>query len=615
MSDPAITDVKNLGASYDATGTTQFLLVTDSTTIVSVTYYLSSAGNSSSGTGDIVTKTVLVGSPQCVNTSPNNYLVFVEEDATLCDDDYLVIFSVRDTNGNSEYTEPQTIYLAPKKPKIDSAVLNRNGSAGYEDGVLTVTLTDDVTVCDGVDKNVDIYFIIQFQLSDSGEYTVVREKATQDPDDPLKYTADVDALATYGIVDDTLYVATQAVREITEGSNTTSSSSELSETVRALDDGEQQPPTNFAGTYNNAANEGDGEVDLTFNNPTTWQLITPAKFNIYKKSINANDPTDVVEGLLTSVDFVTGSSHLYEVNDQLANYPVTGGDKLPVGSTIIYWARAADSEGTESHPTNEVSFGVIIASSVPRDLTFTALIEDTAEGYEPKGTNLSVFFKEPAEIEGEVDNEYEPAYWLVQATSSEGNLGNFTHEYQYEDFNNKDEEGNVQPEAFVNIPINNLHEVNERELITLKVSLVTWDETLNTYIFGAEAESIQMALSRPVITDFTDDAGDIRRDEFKRNDLVRFSVYTYGQLSPPGVQVITQKTDGDFKIYEGKYLDEQITTVPEGYYEYEGALKYEFTLRSPSGDNIPSDEIVISIHATNADGMTGVKAVDEATPP
>ena len=607
MSDPTlpvINSVKNLGASYDATGTTQFLLVTDVPTIFSVTYYLSPAGNASSGSGtDIVTKTVLVGSPQCVNTSSNNYLVFVEEDAKLCDDDYLVIFSVRDTNGNSEYTEPYTIYLAPQTPEIESAVLQRDPELGYEDGVLTVILTNDVTVCDGVDKNVDIYFIIQFQLSDSGEYTVVRIQAEQDTNDPKKYTASVDALATYGIVDDTLYVATQAVREITEGSNTTTSSSELSDTVLATDVGEQQPPTNFTGTYNNTANEGDGEVDFTFNNPTTWELITPAEFNIYKKSINVNTGEEV-EGLLTSVDFEAskGSTGLYEANDPSANFPLGDNtEQLPIGSTIIYWARAADSEGNESRTTNEVSFVVIISSSKPRDLTFTALIEDTGPGY-GESTNLSLFFKEPAEIEGELDNEYNPAYWLVQATSSEGNLGNLRREFQYEDF--KDPTG-----GFINIPINGLPEVNEREQITLKISLVTWDQTLDTYIFGAEAQAIQMALSRPVITDFTDAAGDIRRDEFKRNDLVSFAVYTYGQLVPPGVQVITQKTNGDFKIYEGVVLGEQITTVPEeGYYEYADAYKYEFTLTG----NIPSGEIVVSIHASNVDGMSGKKALDIA---
>jgi hypothetical protein len=608
MSDPVINSVKNLGASYDGTGTTQFLLVTNVPGIVSATYYISSAGNatsSGSGTDIIVTKTVLVGSPQCVNTSGNNYLVFVEEDATLCEDDYLVIFSVRDTNGNSEYTEPYTIYLAPEAPVISTAVLERNPLLGYEDGVLTVVLGDDVT-CDG-DKNVEIYFIIQFQLSDSGEYTVVRVQATQDPVKPTQYTASVDALANYGIADDTLYVATQAVRVITEASGTTtSSSSELSLTVQATDVSDQQPPTNFNGTYNNIANEGDGEVDLTFNNPTTWQLITPAAFNIYKKSINVIDGQEVV-GLLTSVDFQAskGSTGLYEVTDSLANFPLGSTNKLPIGSTIIYWATAVDSEGNESRPTNEVSFGVIIASSQPRDLTFTALIEDTGAGYGyDESTNLSVFFREPAEIEGELDNEYHPAYWLVQATSSEGNLGDYEHEFLYEDF--KDPTG-----GFINIPINGLPEVNEREIITLMVSLVTWDQTLEQDVFGLQATATQEALSRPVITDFTDAAGDIRRDEFKRNDLVSFAVYTYGQLVPPGVQVITQKTNGDFRIYEGAILGEQITTVPGGYYEYADALKYEFTLTG----KIPSEEIVVSIHASNVDGMSSKKALDIAIAP
>ena len=600
MSDPVINSVKNLGASYDATGTTQFLLVTDVTDIVSVTYYISPAGNASSGSDtEIVTKTVLVGSPQCVNTSDNNYLVFVEEDARLCNDDYLVIFSARNADGNSAYTTPSTIYLAPKTPEIDTAVLDRNGSAGYEDGVLTVILKEDVTECNGVDKNVDIYFIIQFQLSDTGEYTVVREKATQDTGNAKKYTADVDALATYGIVDDTLYVATQAVREVTEGSSTTTSSSELSDTVLAIDVSEQQPPTNFAGTYNNAANEGDGQVDLTFNNPTTWQLITPAAFNIYKKSINANNG-ETIQGVLTSTTFVTGSSHLYEVTDSSANFPVGSTDKLPIGSTIIYSATAIDSDGNESRETNEVSFGVIIASSEPRNLTFTALIEDTGAGY-GESTNLSLFFREPSDIQGEVDDEYEPAYWLVQATSSEGNLGTYSHEFQYVDFN--DPAG-----GFINIPINDLREVNEREVITLTVSLVTWDSTLNQYIVGAEAEETQIALSRPVITDFTDAAGDVNQSEFKRNDLVSFVVYSYGQLVTPGVQVITQKTDGDFKIYEGIELDEQRTTVPEGYYEYALADKYQYTVDGKIG----SGEIVVSIHASNADGMSGKKASDLA---
>ncbi|MAD11729.1 MAG: hypothetical protein CMC04_03275 [Flavobacteriaceae bacterium] len=600
MSDPVINSVKNLGASYDATGTTQFLLVTDVTDIVSVTYYISPAGNASSGSDtEIVTKTVLVGSPQCVNTSDNNYLVFVEEDARLCNDDYLVIFSARNADGNSAYTTPSTIYLAPKTPEIDTAVLDRNGSAGYEDGVLTVILKEDVTECNGVDKNVDIYFIIQFQLSDTGEYTVVREKATQDTGNAKKYTADVDALATYGIVDDTLYVATQAVREVTEGSSTTTSSSELSDTVLAIDVSEQQPPTNFAGTYNNAANEGDGQVDLTFNNPTTWQLITPAAFNIYKKSINANNG-ETIQGVLTSTTFVTGSSHLYEVTDSSANFPVTGGAVLPIGSTIIYSATAIDSDGNESRETNEVSFGVIIASSEPRNLTFTALIEDTGSGYD-ETTNLSLFFREPSDIQGEVDDEYEPAYWLVQATSSEGNLGTYSHEFQYVDFN--DPTG-----GFINIPINNLPEVNEREVITLTVSLVTWDSTLTQYIVGAEAEETQIALSRPVITDFTDAAGDVNQSEFKRDDLASFAVYSYGQLVTPGVQVITQKTDGDFKIYEGIELDEQRTTVPGGYNEYALADKYQYTVDGKIG----SGEIVVSIHASNADGMSGKKASDLA---
>lgn len=604
MSDPVISSVKNLGASYDATGTTQFLLVTDVTGIVSVTYYLSPAGNAS-GTGgtDIVTKTVLVGSPQCVNTSDNNYLVFVEEDARLCDDDYLVIFSVRDTNGNSEYTDPQTIYLAPQTPEIKTAVLRRDPELGYEDGVLTVVLNNDVTLCDGVDKNVDIYFIIQFQLSDSGEYTVVRLQAEQDTIDPLKYTASVDALATYGIVDDTLYVATQAVREITESSGTTTSSSELSVTVQATDSSEQQPPTNFQGTYNNATNEGDGQTDLTFNNPTTWQLITPAEFKIYKRSYNVNSE-ETFTGELTTISFVAGSTHLYEVSDPSANYPPNGDtNKLPLGSTITYWARALDSEGNESRSTNEVTFNVIIASSAPRELSFTALIEDTATGY-LESTNLSLFFREPAEIEGTLDDEYEPAYWLVQATSSEGNLGTYRHEYQYADF--KDPTG-----GFINIPINGLREVNEKEVITVTVSLVTWDETLQDYIIGAEAEATQRALSRPVITDFTDSDEDVNKTEFKRNDLVSFVVYTYGELVPPGVQLITQKTNGDFKIYEGVELGEQITTVPEGYYEYADALKYEYTVVSGDPEiGIGSGEIVVSIHASNVDGMSGAKAAD-----
>jgi hypothetical protein len=572
---------------------------------------LTSGGNAT-GTDDsqydtaFTTKTVIVGSDQAVLITSGKYLLFVEEDMTLAADDYLAICSCRGTDTlnpssfvTTPYSDPTTIFVTPKPPVTVAAKLERSSSESYEDGELTVTIDKDPSV-DG--KTINYFFILQFQVVGQSGYSVERiqtdaPEAVPGIENQLALKARVDALDQYGIVDDTLFVAVQAERFNEDG---TSASSDLSETRLATDDGVQQPPVNLSINY--LYYEGDnGITNVTFNRPPSWALITPKKFNIYKE---VTSESGRVSRLIGTTDFEpTQESYLFvdehanqELNpSNLGNYWLDV--NLKNNDIITYWATSVSEEENESNPSNTAEDIVSIPSSRPQILSAVASIEnqDTPAPLYDGFTSLSLSFKSPARISGFTDNVYTPAYYLLEVTSSDGviNYTSTDNEWLLSDYPGEDKDYTFDLGSGL------LPECSENAVLTIKLSAITSRELADgsPYVFGQIDEVNVRANSRPVITDINGHEG---VNEFGRDSLRSFTVYSYSSLVVPGVSLLMEDANGNYVVEKGVEMEVgPPTEVPEGYYRFAGAMEYKYEVPS-AYDNYKK----ILITAANASGFT-----------
>ena len=591
-----ITVSSNLGASYDTLNKgTQLIVTSDTDDIVSFTYMLTPGGNATGNAYDnsFITKTLIVGSDAAVHVSTNQYLLFIEEDETLCADDFYVIISARNAGGASLYTEPETIYLTPIAPTVTGAVLERTGSSGYEDGILTVTLAEDVTC----GKTVKMYFVLQFQEVGQTGYSVERIEASQ-VGSSLQYTADVDGLDQYGIVDDSLFVAVQAVRTI----GSTEASSDLSNTVQATDSDQQLPPVNLRINYQSAGGD-NGTTDVLFNNPPTYQVVEPASFNIYKQ-INVYEGADLSSNVIGTVAFdaSNGLAGDYSFQDPSANlYPDSmGAGNLPLNSVITYWATAVDG-ASESVPSNSESATVVVPSSAPEDLEGTALIntDGSATTYSDGYTSLILSFTSPSDIEGETNDVYNPARYEVTVNSNDGLIDYTSNsgDWLYADY-----PGSGVP-ITLNFPDEELDECTEGAILTVTVRLITskgYDNSSDD-LDGVVATKEIIAHTRPVITDIN---GVIGENDFTRANLQTFKVYYFGTLVPPGVSLLVENSDNELQIVEGAFMQTQSGTVPDGYYRYAGAYEKTYTIAGSAA----AGKDALMITACNTSGFTQTRA-------
>jgi hypothetical protein len=598
--------VSNLGASYDTLNKGTQLIITSTTDdIVSFTYMLTPGGNATGNAYDnsFITKTLLVGSDSAVKiggTSPSfKYLLFIEEDETLCADDFYVIVSARNASGTSPYTDPETIYLTPIAPTVTGAVLERDGSTGYDDGLLTVTLAADVTC----DKDVTMYFVLQFQEVGQTGYAVERIAASQ-VGSSLQYTATVTGLDQYGIVDDSLFVAVQAVRVIDAS---TEASSDLSNTVQATDSDQQLPPVDLRINYVYDA-APNGTTDVLFKNPPTYEVITPVKFYIYKQIHVDGEPQPMdppVNIGTVPFDASKGTVDDYSFADVSANlYPDSmGAGNLPLNSVITYWATAVDGTSL-SAPSNSASATVVVPSSAPTDLECTALIntEGSSTTYSDGYTALALSFTSPSQIEGEKYDVYNPARYEVTVTSNDG-LINYTSgsgDWLYTDY-----EGSGVPITF-NFPDEELPECTEGAELTVTVRLITskgFDNSSDDLV-GLPISRAIFAHTRPVITDIN---GTIGKNDFSRavGGLVSFKVYYFGTLVPPGVSLLVENTNV-LQIVEGALMQTQSGVVPDGYYRYAGAYERTYTIAG----SLAASKDALMITACNQSGFAQTHASD-----
>ena len=498
--------VTNLGSSYDdSTKGTQLVIDTSATgidNVVSITYMLTSGGNASGDNiyeKDFTTKTVIVGSDQAVKIQDNQYLLFVEEDMTLAADDYLAICSCKGTNGTSPYSDPTTIFVTPKAPSAVAAKLVRSSSESYEDGELIVTIDKDETL-EG--KTINYFFVLQFQEVGQTGYSVVRipteaPETVQEEEDQLTISANVNALDQYGIVDDTLYVAVQAVRAVVnEDEQETTASSDLSETLLATDDGVQQPPVNLEIDYK--YNMGsDGITNVTFKRPPSWALITPTKFHIYKEVTDSEE--EKVSRVIGTVIFKPNQES-YLFVDEHANQELNPSHNpeddywlekdLNNNDIITYWATSVggEQEENESNPSNAEADTVSIPSSRPTDLSAVASIEnaDTPTNYDDGFTSLSLSFTSPDKLSGFTNNVYTVAYYLLEVTSSDG-LIDYTstdNDWLLSDYPDENKEYTF------NLKDRTLGECSENAELTIKLSAKTSRELAegSPYVLGQIAE-------------------------------------------------------------------------------------------------------------------------------
>jgi len=595
--------VSNLGASYDTLNKGTQLIITSTTDdIVSFTYMLTPGGNATGNAYDnsFITKTLLVGSDSAVKiggTSPSfKYLLFIEEDETLCADDFYVIVSARNASGTSPYTDPETIYLTPIAPTVTGAVLERDGSTGYDDGLLTVTLAADVTC----DKDVTMYFVLQFQEVGQTGYAVERIAASQ-VGSSLQYTATVTGLDQYGIVDDSLFVAVQAVRVIDAS---TEASSDLSNTVQATDSDQQLPPVDLRINYVYDA-APNGTTDVLFKNPPTYEVITPVKFYIYKQIHVDGEPQPMdppVNIGTVPFDASKGTVDDYSFQDENANlYP--NGNNLPLNSVITYWAKAVDGTSL-SAPSNSASATVVVPSSAPSDLEGVALIntDGTPESYSDGYTSVVLSFKPPSQIEGETQDVYNLARYEVIIDSAMFAKNIYTSnegDWLYSDYKDL-------TQITFNLPENEIEEVPEGDSLTVTVRLITSKGFDNA---SADLDGIPIikeitAHSKPVITDIN---GTVGKDDFTRTDLLTFKVYYFGTLVPPGISLLVEATDGSLKIVEGAAMQTQSGTVPDGYYRFSGAYERTYTIAKSEAVAAVAKEFLM-ITACNQSGFSQTKA-------
>ena len=594
--------VSNLGASYDTLNKGTQLIINSSTDdIVSFTYMLTPGGNATGNAYDnnFITKTLIVGgSDSAVRVATGQYLLFIEEDETLCADDFYVIVSARNSSGASLYTEPETIYLTPVAPTVTGAVLKRTGSSGYEDGVLTVTLAADVTC----GKTVTMYFVLQFQEVGQTGYAVERIEASQG-DSSLQYTANVDGLDQYGIVDDSLFVAVQAVRTI----GSTEASSDLSNTVQATDSDQQLPPVDLRINYVYDA-PPNGTTDVLFKNPPTYEVITPEKFYIYKQIhvYGEPQPEEPVNIGTVSFDADKGTGDDYSFQDGTANlYP--NRDNLPLNSVITYWAKAVDGPLT-SAPSNSASATVVVPSSAPTDLEGVALIntDGTPTSYELPGyTSVVLSFKPPSQIEGETEDVYNLARYEVTIDSAMFGRNIYTSnegDWLYSDYKE------LQQITF-NLPEDEIEEVPEGDSLTVTVRLITSKgfDNASADLDGLPISTAIIAHSKPVITDIN---GTIGKDDFTRTNLQTFKVYYFGTLVPPGISLLVEASGETLQIVKGAFMQTQSGQVPDGYYRFSGAYERTYTI---AGSPAAGKELLM-ITACNQSGFSQTEATEEPEP-
>ena len=611
--------VKNLGSSYDdSTKGTQLVIDTSATgidNVVSITYMLTSGGNASGDSiyeKDFTTKTVIVGSDQAVKIQDNQYLLFVEEDMTLAADDYLAICSCKGTNGTSPYSDPTTIFVTPKAPSAVAAKLVRSSSESYEDGELIVTIDKDETL-EG--KTINYFFVLQFQEVGQTGYSVVRipteaPETVEEEDGQLTISANVNALDQYGIVDDTLYVAVQAVRENGDEDGTTASS-DLSDTLLATDDGVQQPPVNLKIDYQYYMGL-NGITNVTFKRPPSWALITPTKFHIYKEVTDSEE--EKVSRVIGTVIFKPNQES-YLFVDEHANQELNPSHNpeddywlekdLNNNDIITYWATSVggEQEENESNPSNAESDIVSIPSSRPKDLSAVVSIEnnDTLAPAYDGFTSLSLSFTSPAKLSGFTDNVYTVAYYLLEVTSSDGVIDytSTEHDWLISDYPGENEEHTF------NLRDGTLRECSENAELTIKLSAVTSRELAegSPYVYGQIAEVKVKANSRPIITDINNYEGE---NEFSRDSLTSFTVYSYSTLVVPGVSLLIEDASGNYVVEKGAEMEVgEPTKVPEGYFRFAGAWEYKYDVPS-AYTNTASKKILIT--AANASGFTQLKA-------
>ena len=610
--------VTNLGSSYDdSTKGTQLVINTAATginNVVSISYMLTSGGNASGDNvyeKDFTTKTVIVGSDQAVKIQDNEYLLFVEEDMTLAADDYLAICSCKGTNGSSPYSDPTPIFVTPKAPSALAAKLVRSSSESYEDGELIVTIDKDDTL-EG--KTINYFFVLQFQEVGQTGYSVVRIETSEPQsvlgaEGQLSISANVNALDQYGIVDDTLYVAVQAVRDNGDG---TTASSDLSDTLLATDDGVQQPPINLEIDYVYYLGN-NGITNVTFNRPPSWALITPTKFNIYKE-VTDSEGEKVSRLIGTEIFKPTQESYLFVDNhaNQELNPSHNSEDDywlekdLNNNDIITYWATSVGEQEDESNPSNAKSDIVSIPSTRPKNLSAVASIEneDTPEpAYDDGFTSLSLTFISPDKLSGFTDNVYTVAYYLLEVTSSDGviNYTSTEHDWLISDYPGENEEHTF------NLRDGTLRECSENAELTIKLSAVTSRELAegSPYVYGQIAEVKVKANSRPIITDINGEEGD---NEFSRASLTSFTVYSYSPLVVPGVSLLIEDASGNYVVEKGAEMEVGLPTqVPDGYYRFAGALEYKYVVPSAY-----EHDKKILITAANASGFTQLKAKSES---
>jgi hypothetical protein len=590
--------------------------------VVLFNYVLYPGDNASTtANNSIISKTVNVGTDNAASISPNNYHLFIDTSAILCQSDLSVKVRAMGTNGvYSEFSDAEIIYLTPSAPILYGALF-LSSEYGYDyntGGRLSAFFEEDACYADyTIRYNLCVQYQTGLPDGEGGFENQFRvyENLVYDPLTSSIYydISGADAINYAGIREDTIYIAVQGVRLLESNQEAVGP---LSNTLLATQALVPDAPVNLK---LNAVNfTGDlfpvpgtvPSIQLQWEAPPGAAVKPITKYYLYRwknsNPIPSNPTYTIVPNLPLNPgdiqDFQDSNLSSFNIND-IVNYLVRSVDDN-------------DSPEEVSSDSNTVKQTWIIPSSAPSNLNVVVLLDKDNSG--TQSTNLTVIFNRPDTINGELappDDGYNSYdyyqtgggyFFKIEYQNSLGawvSLGDFQRDYT--------------DEQIVQENFNDLLLIDEGSTVRVTVNLTTYFPAglgleLPGFIAGFSSASTAVAGSIPIITDFNGEDG---QNQWTKSDNVSsFNIYSYGALKPVllnaqtnnvGVVLFGIDALNNLPLFEIAPLPVP-TLVPDNYYygEFAGAFKYSFQR------TVSNNFLVSTITTSNVNGLATSSSTD-----
>ena len=356
---------------------------TTTTGLVSCNYIIypgnNITGSISNVPNNLYNRTVNVGSDNCSNLGSNDYSLFIDTSVCLPNHDYYVSVSTLYTDGTqSPFSSAVLLPLAASKITLNSVsvTLTRSPDTYVSQALIKVFFTQPAAPPSG-----NLSYTLGIQYIDgngSNKFSLVPG---------LSYNTDsvqTTLIDANGI--DEAYVAIQSVRNVSvspsSGSSpiSVSATSELSNTVMAIDTDVPDPPRNLVINYEYYNNQ---QVTLNWNAPFSALLTDVAGFKVYRRVASGSFQ------LIGSVVFTTIGATYSFINNV---------SSIALNTTVSYYVTSfRNNPSAESVPSQIVSIVTVLPSSAPQNASATGL-QVTFSG--PYLQDVTTAFGNPSSING-----------------------------------------------------------------------------------------------------------------------------------------------------------------------------------------------------------------------